>query len=91
MKQLDCYTLKLKVWIKTILLFQENLRYFHVSLIVDEAMIVTGGYTGDAIQDFADQPLVYDLRCGSWHKPDLTGIVRSLLNFSFVCIFRDDK
>jgi hypothetical protein len=43
-------------------------------MIVGDVMIVTTGYTGYDVQYFADQPLVYDLRCRSWHKPDLKGI-----------------
>ena len=37
-------------------------------------MMVTTGYTGHGAQHFADQALVYDLRCDTWHRPDLKGI-----------------
>jgi hypothetical protein len=53
-------------------------------MIVGDVMVVTTGYTGDDFQDFADQSLVYDLRCRSWHKPDLKGtlLLVHLLTFS---------
>ena len=43
-------------------------------MIVGDVMIVVSGYTGGDIQDFAGQPLVYDLRCRRWHKYNLKGI-----------------
>lgn len=43
-------------------------------MVVADVMVVTTGYTGHDIQDFADQPLVYDLVCGSWHRSDKEGI-----------------
>ena len=69
----------------TFFIFQEYLRFFHVSMIVGDVMVVISGYTGGDVQDFAGQPLVYDLKCRSWHEHDLKGTL--LLLYSLHSIY----
>ena len=70
-------------------------------MIVGDVMLVTTGYTGQDIQNFAEEPLVYDLRCERWHRPQLKGLGYKLsymsgevmsylsLDISLVCTVND--